>query len=149
MPIVFFLILAGVWAVFLLPQLFDGRKSAPSGSLRNLDRSTALANIAAPGGLEALARRRTMNRRRRALIALGAAAIGLLGAAIVFNSTTWLTAAFLTDFALAGYVTMLLSMREQRLRTAQKVVPMPVPQYAATAPVRVEEQSASVRVVAG
>jgi cyanate permease len=149
MPIVFFLILAGVWAVFLLPQLFDGRKSAPSGSLRNLERSTVLANIAAPGGLEAIARRRTMNRRRRALVSLGLAAIGLLGAAIVFNSTTWLTAAFVADFALAGYVTMLLSMREQRYRTAKKVVPMPTPQYTVTAPVRLEEQSATVRVVAG
>lgn len=149
MPIVFFLILAGVWAVFLLPQLFEGRRTGPSGSLRNLERSTVLANIAAPGGLEALARRRTMIRRRRALVGLGATAAGLLAAAIVFNSSTWLMAAFVADFALAGYVTMLLSIREQKYRSAQKVVAMPTAQHTAAQPVRMEEQSATVRVVAG
>ena len=149
MPIVFFLILAGVWAVFLLPQLFDGRRSGPSGSLRSLERSTVLASMSAHGGLEAIARRRTLNRRRRALVGLGVAALGLLAVAIVLNSTTWLMAAFVADFALAGYVTMLLSIREQKYRAAQKVVPMPAPQHSAPSPVRVEEQSVTVRVVAG
>lgn len=149
MPIVFFLILAGVWAVFLLPQLFDGRRSAPTGSLRNLERSTVLASMNAHGGLERIARRRTLNRRRRALVGLSLTAAAMLAIAIVFNSTTWLMAAFAADFALAGYVTMLLSIREQKYREAHKVVPMPAPQHPLTAPVRIDEQSVTVRVVAG
>ena len=150
MPIVFFLILAGVWAVFLLPQLFNGRRSTSSGSLRSLERSTALATIATRGGLEALARRRTLLRRRRVLIGLGLTAVGSLAAAVMLDSTVWLWAALGADFALAGYVTMLLSIREQKYRTAQKVIPMPTPQPQTGAqPARMEEQSASVRVVAG
>jgi hypothetical protein len=150
MPIVFFLILAGVWAVFLLPQLFEGRRTGPTGSLRNFERSAVLANISTPGGLEALARRRTTMRRRRVLVGLGAAAVGSLVAAIVLDSTTWLTAAFVADFALAGYVTMLLSIREQKFRAAQKVVPIAAPEVTVhQQPARVDEQSATVRVVAG
>lgn len=149
MPIVFFLVLAGVWAVILLPQLFDGRRAGPSGSLRNLERSTVLASMGAAGGLEAIARRRTLDRRRRTLVGLGSAVVALLALAIVFNSTTLLMAAFAADFALAGYVTMLLSIREQKYRAAQKVVPLPAPQQTASTAARRDEQSMTVRVVVG
>lgn len=151
MPILFFLILAGIWAVYLLPQLFEGRRSGTSNTLRNMERSTVLANIAAHGSFEALVRRRALIRRQRTLLALGSGAVASLVVAIVLSSTQWLFVAFGFDFALAGYVTMLLSIREQRFRAAQTVVPLTAaqPSAAAASTMRLDEPSVSVRVVAG
>lgn len=142
MEIYVFILLALVWAAFLLPSFYDSRRKAPIASTRSFARSTALlASVATrPVYGEIMARQRVMTRRRRILSSLALGAFAALLLAIAQNSVLLLMLALAFDVALAAYIAILLHVKQQHHRRAA-VVPMPL----APEP----EQPSSVRVVAG
>jgi len=74
-----------------------------------------VTSIPQPGAIEALEhRRRVLARRKLALVVLVGLAVALLGAAIVTGSYPLLIAGVVVDVALAGYIAMLLQIKQQR-----------------------------------
>ncbi len=143
MEILAFILIAFIWAAFLLPSFFESRRRAPINATRDFARSTALlASVATVPGTEVMARRKARERRRRFLYALAAGAIISLTVAILRSSVVWLGVTLVFDVAIAGYIALLMQLR-QRTAPAQ-VVPISAP---ATA--EVEPEQHTVRVVAG
>lgn len=142
MEIIAFVVIACIWAAFLLPSFFESRRTAPLSTTRSFARSTALlATVASSTGTELMARRRARDRRRRILMSLASAALISLTIAIVRSSIVWLGLTLAFDVAIAGYVTLLLQARQRT------VVPLiSIPSHAA---VEEEPQRHTVRVVAG
>ena len=145
MPVFAFILIAGIWAAFLLPSFLDTRRKTPTSTTRSFARSTALlASVSSSSGQELAARRRSQLRRQRALGVLGAGAVVTLVAAIWLQSTLWLGISIAFDVAIAAYITLLLYLRQQPRRRST-VVPM----APAAAYVDPDEQRHTVRVVAG
>ena len=152
MGIIVFILLAGLWAAFLLPSFFDHRRKTPKATTRDYAKSRALlatASAAQPYGAE-YARRRSQVRRKRVLLGLGFAAVVSLAIAPWLGSIVLLSVSLAFDLVVAGYVTLLLSLRS-RPATRASVVPIrSMEAYAAMAVVpEPEETSSSVRVIAG
>lgn len=142
MEIIAFVLIACIWAAFLLPSFFESRRAAPLSTTRSFAKSTALlGTVASSTGTELMARRRARERRRRVLIALAAGALISLAVAIMRSSVLWLGLTLTFDLAIAAYVTLLL-------QTKQQIVPAVVPLAAPTL-VEEEPQRHTVRVVAG
>jgi hypothetical protein len=145
LEIVVFIVIALVWAFFLLPSFFDNRRQAPMSSTRSFARSTALlASVANSPAHEVTSRRMASTRRRRVLVGLGAGAVAALLLAITGGSALWLTVAILFDLALSAYVGLLVAMR-QRASALASVITI----ERAAEPVVVDAQRHTVRVVAG
>lgn len=146
MELLGFILIAGIWAAFLLPQVFDTRKHAPITTTRNYARDTALlaAVSASASSPSLLARRRVIGQRRRMLLALGGVALVTLMTAIWTGSVLWLSASLVIDVLLAGYITALLVMKQQWQSQIGKVVPLGQP-----APVHLYAADTTVRIVAG
>ena len=145
MQILAFILIGGIWAAFLLPSFFESRRKAPISTTRNYAKSTALlASVSSSAGQEAMARRRTMTRRRRMLFALIAGAAISLAVAVVQGSSLWLAVTLGFDAAIAGYIGLLMHLKQQRA-TTPAVVPLtqPAPQLAE------EPQRHTVRIVNG
>jgi peptidoglycan/LPS O-acetylase OafA/YrhL len=145
MQILAFILIGGIWAAFLLPSFFESRRKTPISTTRNFAKSTALlASVSSAAGQVTVARRRTLDRRRRLLIALVLGAAISLAVAVVQGSTTWLFVTLAFDAAIAGYIGYLVHLRQQRA-SAPRVVPMAQgePQLAE------EPQRHTVRVVNG
>jgi hypothetical protein len=142
MEIIAFVVIACIWAAFLLPSFFESRRTAPLSTTRSFARSTALlATVASSTGTELMARRRARDRRRRILLSLASAALISLTIAIVRSSIVWLGLTLAFDVAIAAYVTLLLQARQRT------VVPLiSIPNHVA---VEEEPQRHTVRVVAG
>ncbi len=142
MPTLALILIAGIWAAFLLPSLLDGRRHAPISTTRNFARTQSLlASVATTEARDALQRRRAAARRSRILLGIGLSALVTLVLAIVQGSTSWLTVTIVLDLTFAGYVTLLLHMRQSAPRRAA-VVPLRVVR-------EVDPHESSVRVVAG
>ena len=91
MEILAFILIAFIWAAFLLPSFFESRRRAPINATRDFARSTALlASVATVPGTEVMARRKARERRRRLLYALAAGALISLTVAILRSSVLWL-----------------------------------------------------------
>ncbi len=143
MEIVIFILLAGVWAMLLIPSFFDSRRQAPINTTQDFARNTARLNAVRVLAAEPAAaqRRRVLARRRRTLIALVAAAMGTLALAIVTGNIMFLGLNLLVDMALAAYIAMLLQIKETVARP-------PIPLH----PERVreaEDTQAKIRILAG
>lgn len=150
MRVLAFILIAAVWAAFLLPSFFESRRRAPLNATRAFARSTALlASVATVPGTEVMARRKARERRRRALYLLIAGALGSLTVAIMQSSVVWLGVTLAFDVAIAIYVGLLVHLKQRRRPAG--VVPISraaVP--AAVAPaVGGEAEQHTVRVVAG
>lgn len=143
MEILVFLLLAAVWAAWFLPAYLESRRSSPGATTRHFARSTQVLATAAMASTrrEIEARRRTLARRRRILLLFAVAAIGTLAIAIATSSLLWLVVTLAIDAAFAGYVALLLQIKQQRQQAA--------PVVSIVAPVEVTEPDPSVRVVAG
>lgn len=160
MAIVLFILIAGLWAAFLLPSFFDHRSQTPRSTTRDFARTKqVLAAVSASDpSSEAYVRRHTQVRRTRVLVGLGATAIITLAVATWTGSVAWLWATIAVDVAIAGYVTLLLHLKRQRLvpkaqvvtigtrQTAPVVAPRAVPE---PQPVAQDHEYATVRVIAG
>jgi len=123
MEILAFLIIGGVWAVFLLPSFFEGQRSASMRSTRNFARhNDLLASVAMHTAEEVRAAGRARRRRRRTVAVLGTGALGSLGAAVLTGSTVWLGVTIAFDILLAGFVTALLQIKADRFEKVAPVV---------------------------
>ena len=160
MAIVLFILIAGLWAAFLLPSFFDHRSQTPRSTTRDFARTKQLlATVSASDpSSEAYVRRHTQVRRTRVLVGLGVTALVTLGVATWTGSVAWLWATIAVDIVIAGYVTLLLHLKRQRMAPRAQVVtigtrqasPVAAPQPAAhQAPALDEHEYATVRVIAG
>ena len=146
MRVLAFILIAAIWAVFLLPSFFESRRRAPLNATRDFARSTALlASVATVPGTEVMARRKARERRRRIMFLLIAGAMASLAVAIVQASVVWLGVTLVFDVAIAAYVALLVQTKQRATQPA-RVVPIGEP---TTVPVPAESEQHTVRVVAG
>ena len=112
--IIFVLVIAAVWGLFLLPSLIEARREAPLMSTQRYDEVSARLSINQSGPQAAAARAATNARRRRTLVVTGLLALGTLAAA-VWSGNVWVLGAHLViDAFLAWYVAMLVQIRRQQ-----------------------------------
>jgi hypothetical protein len=153
MPIVLFILIAGLWAAFLLPSFFDHRSQTPSSTTRDFARTKQLlaaVSASQPDG-EDYVRRHTQVRRTRVLVGLAITAAVTLVVATWTGSVPWLWATIGIDVVIAGYVTTLLAIKRQRLSPRAAVVPIAAPVQPVEPAPQVEAfpESQTVRVIAG
>ena len=136
-----FLLVAGIWAVILLPPLWADRRTSPLSATRRFSKRVGQPErIGRPshdtyhssGGLSGavengLDRAGVLSRRRWAVAALVAASIGTLAMAAVFRSLWMLGLHGVVDAMLIWYVVMLRRIKElqkaaesSRLRSEQE-----------------------------
>ena len=131
------LLVAGVWAFFLLPALFTVRKDAPVSTTRQFSRLTArLESVQrAAADQQNVAKRQVIARRRRTLVILILLALASLGVALWLGSRPLLGFHVVVDGVLAWYVVRLVQIRQRREAQASVVGLPPHPDE--EAPVRV------------
>lgn len=151
MEIVVFILLAGVWAAFVLPWFFEQRSAAPAAATRDFARSKELlASVSTPEGQARLiARRRLQARRRRTLASLGGGALFTLFVAVVTGAVVWLVLSIVFDLAIGAFVTSVLAVEQRRGLTRERVVAMPVPPPLPETPPAPDETIPTVRIIAG
>ncbi len=157
MAIVLFILIAGLWAAFLLPSFFDHRNSAPRSTTRDFARTRKkLAEVAmAHPDSDVYMRRHTQYRRQRILIGLAVASLSTLVIATWTGSVAWLTVNIAIDVSIAAYVTILLTLKKQRLVPSAQVVQISVqapaqePARLTAVPDQAYADSQTVRVIAG
>jgi hypothetical protein len=144
MEILAFILIACIWAAFLLPSFFESRRRAPINATRDFARSTALlASVATVPGTEVMARRKARERRRRLLYSLVAGAVISLTVAVLQSSVVWLAVTLVFDVAIAAFVALLLHVRQRGAAKHRVVTLTAVPSAPA------EPEAHTVRVVAG
>jgi len=158
MTIVVFILIAGLWAAFVIPSFFDHRNNAPRSTTRDFARTRrklAQVSMAQPDS-EVYVRRHTQRRRQRILIGLGIAAITTLAVATMTGAVPWLWLNIAIDVAIAGYVTILLTIKAQQAIPRAQVVDITAPAiehrpvaYPTAVPDQPYEESKTVRVING
>ncbi len=158
MTIVVFILIAGLWAAFVIPSFFDHRSNAPRSTTRDFARTRrklAQVSMAQPDS-EAYVRRHALRRRRRILIGLGIAAITTLAVATTTGSVPWLWLNIAIDVSIALYVTVLLTIKQQQAMPKAQVVDIATPVRARPAAQQAVvpadppyEESPTVRVING
>lgn len=117
-----FLLIAAVWAVFLLPPLWAGWYYSPTTSTRRFSKLTAPLDDApvpsrdtyrSSGGGRAQERARKLARRRRVLSVLAAAAFGTLIVAVLSRNIWMVVLHISAGAALAWYAVMLRRIKER------------------------------------
>jgi hypothetical protein len=113
-------VIAAIWAVYLLPNVFGERGSASSmNSTEEFDRWThSMAHVQKQSAYDLAASQRDLikTRRRRILTVLMVLAAGAFGAAVYYKSMPWLlTGLFFTSLVVL-YVTALAQMKQRRLQ---------------------------------
>ena len=147
MEILAFLIIGGVWAVFLLPGFFESQRSASLSSTRSFARGNdLLASVALHSAEEVRAANYARRRRRRTVALLGTGALASLAAAILTGSVIWLGVTIVFDLLLAAFVTALLQAKAARFAKPPNVVQLGT---AMRQQVPDTEVAPSVRIVAG
>jgi Flp pilus assembly protein TadB len=126
MGIIFFILIAGAWAAFLLPSFFDHRRDNPSETTRRFAvgkaRLGALAGSDEPLAAEYHAARNSQARRQRVFILLLALALVTLVVAVMTASWVWLGVSIAVDVAIGAYVALILYMRQQSTHRQRTVV---------------------------
>lgn len=107
MEIVLFILLVGVWAAFVLPAFLSRRRD------KAVNRQSGVVDpsLATPADLR---RRQVLGRRRLALVVLVVLAIGTLVGAVLTGSYWLLALTLILDAALAVYVAVLLSIKQDQ-----------------------------------
>ena len=152
MPVLVFLLIGAVWAAFLLPSFFEGRRRAPISATKSFKRSNELlGSVAVTDTQQIIARRRQALRRRRLLLILSFGAVITLAMAIWTGSFIWLGAAVMFDLLIGAYVTLLLMARQRAfaLTTAPRIGTVDAPPASAGTTLLDPAQPSTVRVVAG
>jgi Flp pilus assembly protein TadB len=157
MAIVLFILIAGLWAAFLLPAFFDHRSNTPKSTTRDFARTRsklAQVSTAQPDG-DAYVRRHAQRKQQQVLIALALTFVVTLGYATWSGAVVWLYINIGVAVAIAVYITMLLTLKAQRAMPRAQVVQISTAPHAATAahvarpPMAEFEESKTVRVIAG
>jgi len=154
MGIIFFILIAGAWAAFLLPSFFDHRRENPKATTRAFARSKEkLANVTiAQVGSPAYAKQHAQRRRQRIFLVLLFAALATLVIAVVQSSTLWLGITIIVDMAVGGYVAMILTAKQPKVVRRAPVVPIQTSVPSAPTPaadLSVDSATPTVRVIAG
>ena len=156
MGIIFFILIAGAWAAFLLPSFFDHRRDSPSDTTREYAvtkaRLGALAGSDEPLADEYYAAQSAQAKRQRVFVVLLALASMTLVAAVLTSSVVWLGVSIVVDVAIGVYVGLIVYMRQQRSVQRQNVVHLD--RTAPTAPTTAEDLDfdaapPSVRIIGG
>lgn len=108
MEIILVLLLVAAWAVFVVPSFAEIKREKPVNR-----EPTPQSPRRAPAAASA-SREQVLARRRMALIALAVLAIGTLAVAIVTGSWPILAVSLVVDVLLAGYIAMLLQIKQNR-----------------------------------
>ena len=116
MEILLFILLIGVWAAFVVPAFVNSRREAYVNAREPIRSVTAPP----PEATAAEIRARVLARRKMALIALGVAVIATLAGAVLTGSTLLLIATLVADVALAGYIAMLLTIKQRRQQVPRR-----------------------------
>ena len=112
MEILLFILLIGVWAAFVVPAFVNSRREAYlNATTREPVRSV---DSPLPDARAAAARAQILARRKATLIGLVLLVIGTLAGAILTGSTVLLVATLVADVALAGYVAILLTIKQHQ-----------------------------------
>jgi hypothetical protein len=154
MGIIFFILIAGAWAAFLLPSFFDHRRENPKATTRAFARSKEkLASVTTSQvGSPAYAQQHAQRRRQRIFLVLLFAALATLVIAVLQSSTLWLAITIIVDMAVGGYVAMILTAKQPKAVRRAPVVPIQtsIPAAPTTAgDLNVDSASPTVRVIAG
>ena len=156
MPIVLFILIAGLWAAFLLPSFFDQRSHAPKSTTRDFARTKEmLASVASSQpDSDTYIRRHAQVRRQRILLAMGVVSISTLVFATWTGSVAWLIINITVNIAIAAYVTLLLTIKQRKAMQRTVVVQIPNAAHRQLASVPTQEsyatdEAATVRVIAG
>ncbi len=154
MGIIFFILIAGAWAAFLLPSFFDHRRENPRATTRAFARSKQkLGNVtAAQVGSPAYAQHHAQTRRQRIFIALLMTALVALVIAVLRSSIVWLGIAIVVDLSIGAYVALILASKQPtQVRRAPVVrIPTVVPSAPTTAAdLELDAAPPTVRVIAG
>ena len=157
MAIVLFILIAGLWAAFLLPGFFDHRSNAPKSTTRDFARTRKkLAEVStAQPDSAAYVRKHAQRKQQQILLGLAATFVVTLGYATWSGTVMWLYINIAIAVLIAAYVTMLLTLKAQRSMPRAQVVQIPTAPHAAVAnqvaaPQLPEfEESKTVRVIAG
>ncbi|MCL1593301.1 MAG: hypothetical protein M3132_02980 [Actinomycetia bacterium] len=157
MTIVVFILLAGLWAAFVLPSFFDHRSNAPKSTTRAFAKTRkklAQVSAAQPDG-DAYVRRHAQRRRQHVLVGLAISSVATLFFATWTGSVPWLWVNIAVNVSIAAYVTLLLTMKQQRMMPRAQVValntqtPHARQRRRVNAPEPYIEESKTVRVIAG
>ena len=144
MQIILLIVIAGVWAMFLIPSFVHSRREAPIVSTQEFAQNTQRLNVvrAMAASPELSRRRHVLVARRRALMVLSVTAVLTLAAAIYAASLLLLGLNIVVDIMLGVYVALLLQVKQRAYLSP------PVQLYA---PDIVEDtaEQATVRVLAG
>lgn len=148
MEIIVFILLAGIWAAFLLPSFFDHRRQTPRAATRDFARSRRLlASVSSTGSNGGgYVRRHAQMRRRRLMIGMVVGAVVTLLAAVLTGSIVLFALAIAFDVAIAAYVTLLVQWQQS---TAAGVVRLPRQTVDARPDYETVEETPTVRVIAG
>lgn len=120
--IVGLLVIAAVWAVYLLPVVFSDRRGTTMSSTEEFDRwSHSIANVQkhTAADLAASSREMIRSRRRRTLATLSGLTAFSLAMAWVQSSVPWLLIGLFFGSLIGLYLAVLAQMkqkREQRLK---------------------------------
>lgn len=156
MGIIFFILIAGAWAAFLLPSFFDHRRDNPSETTRQYAvtkaRLGALAGSDEPLAEEYYAAQSAQAKRQRVFIVLLALALLTLVVAVMTSSWIWLGVSILVDVAIGTYVALMLYLRQQAALRRYNVVQLE--HTTPTAPTTAEDLDfdaapPSVRIIGG
>lgn len=128
MGIIFFILIAGAWAAFLLPSFLDNRRDNPSETTREYAvtkaRLGALAGSEEPLADEFYAARASQVRRQRVFIGLLAAALSSLVLAVLLSNYVVLGISIIIDILIGVYIGLLLYTRQQAAVQRRTVVPL-------------------------
>jgi len=155
MTIVVFILLAGLWAAFVLPSFIDHRSNGPRSTTRAFAKTRSkLAQVsAAQPDSETYVRRHAQRRRQHVLVGLAIASALTLVFATWTGSIPWLWVNIGVNIAIAGYVTLLLTLKQQRFAPRAQVVQLGAQatrqRRRDVAPEPYVEESKTVRVIAG
>jgi hypothetical protein len=121
--ILILVVIAGVWAAFLLPPLFLVRRDTPLNTTQEFTKLTSrLASVQNNNGPARIggtvARAQVLSRRRQILIGMFALVGVTLVAAIMQGSFPLLMLHLVADAGLAWYVMMLLQIKERQAAAA-------------------------------
>ncbi len=156
MPIVVFILIAGLWAAFLLPSFFDHKRRGPKATTRDFARTRQMLAAVARSqpDSDAYIRKHALVRRQQILIGMGVASAATLLFATWTGSLPWLYLNIAINVLIAGYVALLLTVKQRRAIQRTIVTPIThapqrtlaaVPQPSSYA----TDEAATVRVIAG